>query len=155
VAQTVTARPSLFWYIDAVPAEDHRLIFTMIDEEGIDPVVEARLERPRRVGIQRIQLADHGVKLEPGIEYEWSIALVVDPEQRAKDVVSTGYIRRVSQPTELELRPPCVNTYADLGLWYDALEAVSNSIESAPGNPALRSQRSSLLSQAGLEATLE
>jgi hypothetical protein len=155
LAQTVTAQPSLFWYIDSVPSEDCGLVFTLIDEESIDPVVEVALDPPQRPGIQRVRLADHGVSLAPGTEYEWSIALVVDPEHRAKDVVSTGYIRRVSQPAELELRPPCVTTYADLGLWYDAVESVSDSIAAAPGDLALRHQRSSLLRQAGLDAAIE
>jgi hypothetical protein len=155
LAETVTARPSLFWHIDAVPGEDSRLIFTLIDDEGIDPVAEVTLAPPRQAGIQRIRLANYGVSLKPEIEYEWSIALVVDSGHRAKDVVSTGYIRRVSQPLELARRQPGVTTYADLGLWYDALESVSDSIEAAPGDRALRSQRSSLLRQAGLEAAIE
>lgn len=155
VAQTVTAQPSLFWYIDSVPSEDCDLIFTLIDEESIDPVLEVELDLPQRAGIQRVRLADHGVSLAPGAEYEWSIALVVDREHRAKDVVSAGYIRRVSQPAELELRPPCVETYADLGLWYDAVESVSDSIAAAPGDLVLRQQRSSLLRQAGLYVAIE
>jgi hypothetical protein len=155
LAQTITAQPSLFWYIDAVPNESSELVFTLIDEEGIDPVAEVALISPKQAGVQRIRLADHGVSLAPGTEYEWSIALVVDPEHRAKDVVSTGYIRRVSQPAELELRPPCVTTYADLGLWYDALESVSDSIDAVPGDVALLGQRASLLSQVGLGAVIE
>jgi hypothetical protein len=155
LAQTVAGRPSLFWHIDAVPSQDSSVIFTLIDEGSIDPIVEAELSLPKQAGIQRIRLVDHGVKLQPGIEYEWSVALVVDPSQRSKDVVSTGYIRRISEPSELRLRPPCVTSYADLGLWYDALESVSDAIDSVPGDLALRSQRSSLLHQVGLDAAIE
>ena len=155
LAQTVAGRPSLFWYIDAVPNQSSGLVFTLIDEEGIDPVAEVTLTSPQQAGIHRIRLADHGVSLEPGTEYEWSIALVVDSEHRAKDVVTAGYIRRVSQPEELELRQPCVTSYADLGLWYDALESVSDSIDAAPGDLALLGQRNSLLRQVGLDAVIE
>jgi len=155
LAQTVAGRPSLFWHIDAVPSQDSSVIFTLIDEGSIDPIVEVELSLPKQAGIQRIRLVDHGVKLEPGTEYEWSVALVVDSSQRSRDVVSTGYIRRISEPSELRLRPPCVTSYADLGLWYDALESVSNAIDSVPGDLAFRSQRSALLHQVGLDAAIE
>jgi hypothetical protein len=155
LAQTVSGRPSLFWHIDAVPSQDSSVIFTLIDEGSIDPIVETELSLPKQAGIQRIRLVDHGVNLQPGIEYEWSVALVVDSSQRSRDVVSTGYIRRISEPSELRLRSPCVTSYADLGLWYDALESVSNAIDSVPGDLALLRQRSSLLHQVGLDAAIE
>jgi hypothetical protein len=155
LAQTVTGGPSLFWHIDAVPSQDSSVIFTLIDEGSIDPILEAELSLPNQAGIQRIRLVDHGVNLQPGIEYEWSVSLVVDPSERSRDAVSTGYIRRISEPSELRLRPPCVTSYADLGLWYDALESISNAIDSVPGDLALQRQRSSLLHQVGLDAAIE
>jgi hypothetical protein len=155
LAQTVAGRPSLFWHIDAVPSQDCSVVFTLLDEGGIEPVVEAELNLPRKAGIQRIRLADHGVNLRPGTEYEWSVALVLDPEQRSKDVVSTGFIRRISEPEDLRLRPPCVTSYADLGLWYDALESISDAIDTVPSDLALQSQRSALLHQVGLDAAIE
>jgi hypothetical protein len=155
VAETVSAQPSLFWHIDAIPGDGSTLMFTLLDEEGIDPVVEAALDAPARIGIQRIRLADHGVTLEPGIEYEWSVALVVDPARRAKDVISTGYIRRVPEPVGLRRRPAGVATYAELGLWYEALESISDRIDASAGDGRLRSQRAALLHQAGLDSAID
>ena len=155
VAETVSAQPSLFWHIDAIPGDGSTLMFTLLDEEGIDPVVEAALDAPARIGIQRIRLADHGVTLEPGIEYEWSVALVVDPARRAKDVISTGYIRRVPEPIGLRQRPAGVATYAELGLWYEALESISDRIDASAGDGRLRSQRAALLHQAGLDSAID
>jgi hypothetical protein len=155
VGHTVFPQPSLFWYIDGSPGPGRQLVFTLIDEESIDPLVEVRLAAPKRSGIWRIRLADYGVRLVPGEEYEWSIALIADPAQRGKDIVSSGYIRRVAAPEKLRRGQPGVDTYAGLGLWYDALESISDSIEAAPGDPALRRQRNALLRQAKLDAAIE
>jgi hypothetical protein len=149
--------PSLFWYIEELPPEEMAFVLTLIDGESIEPTLEAVLERPRALGIQRIRLADHGVKLASEREYEWSVALVVAPQHRSRDLVSTGYIRRVERPRAVgrgDARP-AVEIYADLGLWYDALEAASDAIDAAPGDTALIRQRDALLRQAGIEGVLQ
>ncbi len=155
LAQTASPQPSLFWYIDAVPARSVQIVFTLIDAEGVDPVVEATLDSPTRAGIHRIRLADHGVELDPGVEYEWSIALVVDPAQRARDVVTTGYIQRVAQRAPLEGSVATAARYAAAGIWYEALETISDSIRETPDDVELRRHRSALLHQAGLGAAVE
>jgi hypothetical protein len=157
LARTIRHDPSLFWYIDELPPEEVVLVFTLVEEESIEPMLEAVLERPRTLGIQRIRLADQGVKLVPEQEYEWSVALVVDPEHRSRDLVSTGYIRRVDCPKAFGRGDErlAVETYADLGLWYDALEAASDAIDATPGDTALIGQRDALLRQAGIEAVLQ
>ncbi len=162
LAHTVSDQPSLFWHIDAVPSRGSRLVFTLIDEDSIEPLAEVSLESPAQAGIQRIRLTDLGIHLEPEIEYEWSVALVPDPARRARDVISTGYLRRVGQPEELaeelaNLAPGRggVDTYAALGLWYDALEAISDSIDSAPADPTLRGHRNALFRQGELELAMD
>jgi hypothetical protein len=155
VGQTVCAQPSLFWYIDGSPGWGKQLVFTLIDEESIDPLLEVTLPAPERSGISRIRLADYQARLAPGSEYQWSVALVADPAHRARDIVSSGYIRRVAAPEQLERGHSSVDTYAELGLWYDALESISDSIDAAPADPVLRGQRNALLRQARLEAAIE
>jgi hypothetical protein len=133
------------------------IVFTLTHEDGMEPLVETQLARVRKAGIQRIRLAEFGVRLDPDAEYEWSVSLVPDSDRRSGDVVTTGYIRRVAPPAELqgELRLASVNTYASLGLWYDALEAASDAVDAAPADFDRRGQRDALLSQAGLERALD
>jgi hypothetical protein len=45
--------------------------------------------------------------------------------------------------------------YASAGVWYDALSAISDQIDAAPGDAALRRERADLLEQAGLKAAAE
>jgi hypothetical protein len=115
------------------------VIFTLTSESDIDPIVEVELERLAKIGIQRLDLARYDIRLEPGKEYEWTVAVVVDSEHRANDVITTGWIVLVNEPPGLETN---ARSYAANGLWYDALAVASDDF------------RDELLRQVGLEEIL-
>jgi hypothetical protein len=104
-----------------------------------------------------VRLADYGVRLEPGRHYEWFVALVVDPKSRSKDVLAGGAIERIeqSEPQPSMSDADLARFYADHGIWYDAIAAVSNLIEATPNDSVLRRQRASLLEQADLHEIAE
>lgn len=152
---TISARPSFFWYIDELPPPEAMLVFALTREERIDPLIEIELARPTEPGIQRIDLAPLGIALRPGIEYQWSVALVVDEQERAKDIVTFGYVDRVPAPAALATykhRSPV--GLAAHGLWYDALAAVDDWIRDEPDNPSALRAREGLLRQAGLDSAI-
>jgi hypothetical protein len=100
-----------------------------------------------------VSLADYGIKLVPGERYIWSIALVFDPKRRSKDVIAMGAIERVERADiNLAAAPTTESFYkfAADGLWYDAVMAISQLIETAPADPALRKHRADLLDQVDL-----
>ncbi len=154
VARTSSPQPSLFWFIDDIPAPSSKIQFTLIDEDGVEPMVEASIETPKAAGIHRVRLSDFGVELHPDTEYEWSISILVDPNERSKDIVATGWIRCVRPSDELKTRlasegeARAVHVYADEGLWYDALTALGDRID---GSPEFETMRSALLGQVGLQ----
>lgn len=121
--QTISAQPSLFWYLDTLPSEDTPVYFTLTTEQEIDPIAEIQLPKMTKIGIQQVDLAQHGITLENGTEYEWTVAVVVDPDQRANDVVTAGWVMVVDKPAGLE---PNARSYAANGLWYDAIGAASD-----------------------------
>jgi hypothetical protein len=129
---------------------------TIIDDRGVKPLLEVRLPQPVQPGVQRIRLADHGVKLEPGIHYKWFVTVVVDSARRSRDVLAGGTIERVELSPEVSARlagaPPetLPMIYAEAGLWYDALGAIADLLERTPNDPTIREGRAQLLSQAGL-----
>jgi hypothetical protein len=151
---TVQEQPSLYWYLSK--STTYPVELTIIDNQTIQPLIERRISGPIQPGVQRIRLADYGMRLAAGVPYRWSVALVVDPENRSRDVLAGGVIERVALPEALraqlagagEARTPYI--YAEAGLWYDALAAISDLIDAAPNNPSLRSQRASLLEQVQL-----
>ncbi len=154
--RTIARQPSLFWYVDALMEPTVEIVFTLMDEAGIDPLIETRLEQPARAGIQRIDLAAFDASLEAGHEYEWSVTLVVDREQRTQDVITAGWIDRVEAPGGLvpASGTPGARAYAEHGLWYDALAAATDGVQAAPGDPEARRVRDALLLQVGLGAAV-
>ena len=106
-----------------------------------------------KAGIQRVRLSDYGVKLIPGERYNWSIALVLDPKRRSKDIIAMGAIERVERAGINLAAAPTTDAFyrfAADGLWYDAVMVISELIESAPNDMALRKQRVELLDQVDL-----
>jgi hypothetical protein len=156
VAQTASSQPSLFWFVDNAPGAQARMEFTLLDEDGIEPLVQARLETPEAAGIYRIRLSEYGVELKQGIEYEWSVAMVLDPEKSGKDIVSTGWIDRVGRADGLDEQlssaggKQAVNVLAQEGLWYDALTTLGDQLEKRPTDAGLTDARAALLQQVGL-----
>lgn len=147
LALTLKKTPSLFWHLDAAAPENVSIVFTLVNEALDVPLVEARLQRPDQSGVNRVSLADYEVELKEGAFYTWSVALVPDMENRARDQVSQGRVKRVSLDQEI---PREAREFASRGYWYDALESLSDQIDAHPEDRTARALRRSLLSQAGL-----
>ena len=153
-ALTSLEQPSLSWYLSSptpAPVE-----VTISDDRAVKPLLEVRLPQPVQPGVQRIRLADYGVKLEPGVQYKWFVTVVVDQARRSRDVLAGGTIERVEPSGELSAklasaRPETLPMiYAEAGLWYDALGAIADLLDQTPNDQAIRQDRAQLLSQAGL-----
>ncbi len=154
VGFTKDEQPPLYWYLSkttSLPLE-----FTLIDTRAIRPLLETRLKPPVQPGVQRVQLKDFGLKLEPGVQYKWFVTMVLGPEASSKDIVAGGTIERLSliealPHLDVAKNGEAVFRYAEAGLWYDAIAMVSDLIEkAAPDDRKYRKQRASLLQQVGL-----
>jgi hypothetical protein len=151
---TSKSQPVLYWYIS--DAMKTRFEFALINEDDIDPMVEVTSEQEMKAGLNSMNLADHGVSLESGVSYQWSVALVADANKRSSDIVSSGQIEflelTAAQKADLEAASAeeRVRILAREGYWYDAFDALSELIASDPGNNELRTQRAALLEQIGL-----
>ncbi len=152
---TLQAQPVLYWYLAA--RTDDRIDFALIGVDPINPILETTLEGPFEPGIQRIRLADHGVTLQPDLEYQWFVRVIPNPDQRLYDRVVGGGIQRLAPSAELDAKLAAAKqgdahyVLAEAGIWYDALDSLSMQIEAAPENENLRAQRAALFKQVGLE----
>ncbi|NIM27577.1 MAG: DUF928 domain-containing protein [Gammaproteobacteria bacterium] len=151
---TVNPQPRLYWYLSdtvAVAAE-----LTVIDRRKADPLLELAIAPPIQAGIHTLDLARHGVRLDPGARYEWFVALVVDRQQRSHDIVAGGEVDLVAPPAGLEGRladagaAGGAGVYAGAGMWYDAIDSASLRVARNPGDALARAQRAALLEQVGL-----
>ena len=153
-ALTTHAQPSLFWF-QSKPAKA-KLELALVEPKKAKPVLALTSGTANQVGIHRIKLANHKIELQPDVLYEWTVAIVPDADNRSKDVIAKGVIKRVSSPSGLAEKVENVSDtekaamYAEAGIWYDALEAISNAVDAHPDDASLREQRASLLKQVGL-----
>jgi hypothetical protein len=155
VALTTQAQPSLYWYqskATKTPCE-----ITVTEPKHPKPLVELKTGESTPPGIHAIRLSKFNVKLEPNVVYEWSVAVVIDPENRSQDIVARGVIKRIDPSPDLAAKLASAadsdkaSIYAENSIWYDALQSISDQIDHNPQDAALRDERASLLSQVGLK----
>ena len=152
---TTKEQPSLYWFTSQPTS--YPIELTVTEDQAVKPLLETRIGSSSQAGIQRIRLADYGVRLRVGVVYRWYIAVVPDPKNRSKDILAGGLIERIEPSENSRTRlsqagaaqAPFV--YAEEGIWYDALSAISDMIDAAPNDSTLRTQRASLLQQVGLQ----
>ena len=155
---TTQAQPTLYWY-QSEPAEDMQFELTLnVDDETIH---EVRISQAVNSGIQKLDLSEVDVSLEADRLYEWIIALIPDPNDRANDITSSTFIQRIAVTETLsnELQEadsgeyPYV--YASAGIWYDALKSLNDAIEAAPDDEKLKLVMMQLLEQADLPEVVQ
>lgn len=151
VGLTLSSVPTLFWFLAERRTAGVRLDINDLD--AMKSVVSKRLKGPFAVGIHALRLADHGVRLSTGHNYQWT--LTVD----GADAPSSGGIVRREAPdaslkAALGSATPAerVRILARNGIWHDALDLLSRSIQSRPQDAELRNGRAQLLEQAGFDA---
>ena len=160
---TIQDQPTIYWFLSArseLPVEI-TLAAAWPPEAASKPLLEVDVPAPIDAGMHGLDLRDHGVKLEPDMEYAWFVAVVKNPDQRADDIVAGGTIQLIKLPSNVTAEAQNaigvdrVAAYAEAGLWYDAIEELSRRITSTPSDEELRSIRASLLDQVGLTAAAE
>ncbi|MCZ4316718.1 DUF928 domain-containing protein [Comamonadaceae bacterium G21597-S1] len=155
---TTQAQPTLYWY--ASKASNTSIEVTLIADSAEVPVLSKNLALTA-AGVQSVDLEKLGVTLQPETDYEWYVSAVSDTDQRSKDVTSGGAIRRVAADPVIRARAEAAGAtaapgvYAEAGLWYDAIAALSRLIERNPADARLRAQRAALLEQVGLPKAAE
>ena len=153
-ALTVSDQPNLYWYISKLTT--YPIELTIIEKKAVKPLIEKTILGTDKAGIQVIRLADFGIHLRKNVQYKWFVTLLTDSEQRSKDILAGGIITFVDAPPSLKDklasagRDNASSVYAEEGIWYDALGAISGMIDASPGNRELRRMRASLLEQIGL-----
>lgn len=149
---TLEEQPVLTWHLSAPTASGLTLV--VYDSRRAEPILETWIDGPFDAGLQRLRLADHGVRLATGASYEWIVMLGSGTQ------VAQGWVRRVEPSPELRARLAHASeadrplVLSDAGIWYDALDAFSRRVDAAPDDPRRRAERRALLTSAGLDPAL-
>ena len=152
---TASEQPSLFWY-QSGPA-GMRIEVTIIEPGKPKWLLRVGADKADQGGIHRLTLKRYGVTLVPGVLYKWTVALVPDLANRSRDVIASDTIQRVEPDARFTAALAGAKgldkaaIYAGRGIWYDALETVTDEIDAAPKDKDIRFLRVSLLEQAGLK----
>jgi hypothetical protein len=146
VGFTARSQPSLYWF-QTGPATLPFEISVLKPNEP-KPVLLIRRPEATTGGFHHLDLADHGVTLEPGVDYQWVVALVRDPQSRSRDIVSSGWIRY--DTTRNTGSRSDASAYASSGLWYDAVTALFGQLGTHPRDSQLIADRRDLFTQVGL-----
>lgn len=148
---TTRDQPSLYWYVSKPVIT--RIEITAVSNQGVTTILETRVASPAAGGVQRIDLARYDIRLQPGIEYRWSVTLESDPRQRSKSAAIERIVPSPHLAKRIETTPRTKHAavYAEEGIWYDAIASLGDLIEQSPDDLALRVQRAALLEQVGLK----
>jgi uncharacterized protein DUF928 len=150
---TANPTPSLYFFASGPVIWPTR--FTISAPGRPDPVLDATIPPPDAAGIYRLDVADYRVRLDPGIVYTWSVSAILDPQNRARDIVASANLM-LSTPDStaenaIEDASPVRRAAlcARDGLWYDAVAAA---VAAAPADRHVGLD--ALLSEVGLDEPL-
>lgn len=160
--QTLAAQPTLYWSTSQVA--DKPVYFTLVyadPKQAMDhPMPLLKVNVPTKAGLQKLDLSEHKVSLEPDVVYKWSITVSVDEKQHSKDVIASGTIQRVEKASVSKQLAAANKAeypfiYAEAGLWYDAFNALTALLEAQADNETWQQQRVELLKQVGLSEAVK
>lgn len=142
---TAIEQPTLYWFLsDTV---DKPVEIMISDSSGEMPDYDVVTPGPAAAGFHAASLARLGMKLKPGVDYEWTVAVIFNAQSRSQDLVATGHIERVADaPAGSTAR-----ALAAAGYWYDAFDAASIASAKQPQDHAAVMARATLLRQVKLD----
>lgn len=149
---TVSGHPTFSWHVSApVP-----MMFALTERGVVKPIIEQQIQ-PQAAGIVQIKTPQDSPELLSGREYRWSVTLICNSERPSANPFVQTWIKRVPTTPQLEQQITTATSdqerasiYAQAGLWYDALEAISKAHSVNPGDRSILDKRFELLEQVGL-----
>jgi len=149
---TVSGHPTFFWHVSApVP-----MAFALTEQGMAQPLLEQQIQ-PREAGIVQLAMPKDLPELVQGRKYRWSVTLTCNPDRPSANPFVQSWLERVPISSKLALQLATTAserehalTYAQGGLWYDALEAISTAYSVNFKDHSILEERLSLLEQAGL-----
>jgi hypothetical protein len=153
LARTLSAQPTLYWYLSGPSHAPVRLTLDDIEAVSPEPLLQLDLGAVPAAGVYATSLKEHGIHLEPGHRYEWSVALEVNPEAYSEEpVAKTIFATAEADPALLAKIADApalarVEALAAAGYWYDALDLLAQQIAADDRSRPWRELRASLLEQ--------
>jgi hypothetical protein len=119
--QTSKAHPSFAWYIHNPQGKAISLDFALIEPGVQRPIYRTRINTSQK-GFMQLQMPDTAPALQQDKQYRWTMIVVNDPNRSSLSQRLNGGVVRVNMGA---IADDSAGTYAESGLWYDALEAAA------------------------------
>lgn len=151
IGLTTSANPEFLLYAEQTPIE--QVFINVQDLEGA-LVYQGFQTLSTDTGFFVVDLPEETPDLEPGKTYQLSVVPICDTTLRPDDPILTGYVKRITLPSEVEQSPSTsaletAQQYADSGVWYDTLILVEEALSEAPADPNLLNAWQILLTSGG------
>jgi hypothetical protein len=135
--------------------------FALVEPGVTTPIFVKQIDAPK-AGVTQLEMPANLPELVEGRKYRWSVSLVRNDKRRSTDVFVQGWVERVATTADLDNKLASATSerqragiYADRGLWYDSLKAISAAQAAAPNDKAIAEERLSLLEQVGQKQVVE
>jgi len=154
VVTTVSAQPTLYWYIPRTQAQVAD--FLVYDEQG-QIVYHTPLSLKGIPGVVKLSFP-RTLALEIGQEYDWKLALRCNPKDEAENVAVGGTIKRTAltstQKAQLAAaKPPLkqVEVYAKAGVWQETINILAQLRHNSPSDRNVNAAWKELLESVDLK----
>jgi hypothetical protein len=142
IGRTVSDYPTFFFYLPKTEAE---LAELLLEDESGNKIYQQEFTIKNLSGVIGVSIpANTNVPpLEVGKSYTWKFTVVCDPEDRARDQLEAGIVRRVELSPDilgqLDAADPRQKTviYAQNGIWQDALGTLAAARRANPNDTDL------------------
>jgi len=156
LAPTFATQPTLYWYLSSPAGAPVRVTVLDLEAATVEPLLEVEIGAPPAGGVYATSLAAHGIQLEKGRSYEWSVALALNPEAPSEEAVAkTIFTVHEADPelfAKIEDAPALARAeaLASAGYWYDLINLIAERIAAGDRAAPWRELRAALLDQVGL-----
>lgn len=134
IATTASPNPNVYLYVPK--SSKRKAVFVLYDwtNRVREPIYKIGLSLPDSAGIVKVSLPKT-VELEPNNTYVWHFAIVCDPEERALDYYTEGWLRRTTLKPETEAKlkelqeKPLeqAKLYAESSVWSETITTLEKS----------------------------
>lgn len=160
--KTISSHPTFFWHVSQPVSVPMR--FTLTQPGVTKPLYQTTIDSPKP-GIVRVEIPKNRPELVSGQTYRWSVSLECNSKRPSLNPLFYSWIERVPPTPALEQQLAAHSSnnssaskslheraliYAEAGLWYDAIAAISSAQTANPNDSALKADYQALLNQVGL-----
>ncbi len=156
VAFTSRSQPIVYWHISERTQQPTVLTLSINDE--VNPLLELELNSPVERGIHVLKFSDHNISLAKNKIYEWSVSINENPDGPSSgDLIAKAFIQRIEINEKIKTIKnsddivEIIRTFAQGGLWYDALATASSAISDPDKQSEVRHLKASMLRQVGIK----